>query len=324
MIISVVFTSCQESEERQVLNKASGLPGEIMLVITADHWNGMVGDSIKAGLMKPFPMILQLEPTFQVVFREPSDFSAIDRYHRNIIITEIGPDVEPGARQSTDRWARGQKIYTLKARDKDEFIALWGEYVESITTDIRKLDRERIADYVASVANFKANGELRENMDLEVNMHRDFNTIKLGADASSFLKERVQYLSGQPHEVKQGIVVYTYPYDRDSLLTPEKLNAKRDSVLGRMVQSVNDAPMRIETRLPPEYVRVAHDSLYAIEGRGLWRMDDPIQGGTFVSLTVVDEKNGRVVTVDGYVYSPQFDKRPLLLEMEAIIHSLRF
>ena len=100
-------------------------------------------------------------------------------------------------------------------------------------------------------------------------------------------------------------------------------NAKRNNVVGRLVQSVNYAPMTVEMRLPPTYTRVAHDSLYAIEGRGLWRMEDPIQGGTFVSLTVVDEENGRVVTVDGYVYSPQFDKRPLLLEIEALIYSLR-
>ena len=240
-----------------------------------------------------------------------------------IIITEIGPDVESGARQVLDRWARGQKIYTIKAKDRQEFISIWKEYAASISSDIRKLDRDRIASYVSTVVNFEANGALKETMDLQINMHRDFQAVKISAEVSSFLKERVQYLSGRPHEVKQGIVVYTYPYDRDSLLTPDNLNMKRDEVLGHLVQSVNDAPMRIEMRLPPTYIRVSHDSLYAIEGRGLWRMDDPIQGGTFVSLTVIDEKKGRVVTVDGYVYSPQFDKRPLLLEIEALIHSLK-
>ncbi len=267
-------------------------------------------------------MILQLEPTFNVIFKSPRDFNAIDRYHRNIIIAEIGPDVEPGARQAEDRWARGQKIYTFKAKDEEGFIALWNEYSESITNDIRKLDRNRIASYVNTIVNYDAKAKLRETMDLEVTMPRDFREVKIGPSASSFLKERVQYLSGKPHEVKQGIVVYSYPYDRDSLLTPDNLTAKRDEVLGRLIKSKYDAPMKVETRLPPTYARVAHDSLYAIEGRGLWRMDHPIQGGTFVSLMVVDEKKGRVVTVDGYVYSPQFDKRPLLLEIEAFIYSL--
>ena len=267
-------------------------------------------------------MILQLEPTFNVIFKSPGEFNAIDRYHRNIIIAEIGPNVEPGARQVEDRWARGQKIYTFKAKDEDGFISLWNEYAESVTNDIRKLDRDRLAAYISTVVNFEAKAKLRETMDLEITMYSDFKEVKSGRNASSFLKERVQYLSGKPHEVKQGIVVYSYPYDRDSLLTPDNLNSKRDNVLGRLIKSKYNAPMKVETRLPPTYARVAHDSLYAIEGRGLWRMDSPIQGGTFISLTVVDEKKGRVVTVDGYVYSPQFDKRPLLLEIESLIYSL--
>jgi len=293
-----------------------------MLVITMDNWNGVVGDSIRAELTEPFPMILQLEPTFNVIFKSPGEFNAIDRYHRNIIIAEIGPNVEPGARQVEDRWARGQKIYTFKAKDEDGFISLWNEYAESVTNDIRKLDRDRLAAYISTVVNFEAKAKLRETMDLEITMYSDFKEVKSGRNASSFLKERVQYLSGKPHEVKQGIVVYSYPYDRDSLLTPDNLNSKRDNVLGRLIKSKYNAPMKVETRLPPTYARVAHDSLYAIEGRGLWRMDSPIQGGTFISLTVVDEKKGRVVTVDGYVYSPQFDKRPLLLEIESLIYSL--
>lgn len=293
-----------------------------MLVISQDHWNGTVGDSIRAELIKPFPMILQLEPTFNVIFKSRKEFSATNRYHRNIIMVETGQDVEPEARQVTDRWALGQKIYTLQAKTDEELLALWDEYSESISKDIRTQDRKRIAAYVETVVNYDAKARLKETMDLELTMHRDFKERKIGSNASSFLKERVQYLSGRPHEVKQGLVVYTYPYDQDSLLTPENLNAKRNNVLGRLVQSANNAPMTVEMRLPPTYTRVAHDSLYAIEGRGLWRMDDPIQGGTFVSLTVVDEEKGRVVTVDGYVYSPQFDKRPLLLEIEAFIYSL--
>jgi hypothetical protein len=318
----MLFSSCEGDGQRQVLHKASGLPGEIMLVISQSHWKGAVGDSVRAELMKPFPMILQLEPTFQLIFKNPKSFSAVDRYHRNIIIVETGQDVEPGARQITDRWARGQKIYTLKAKTDEELISLWSEYSKSISKDIRTLDRERIAAYVKTIFQYEAKANLKENMGLELTMHSDFKEMKIGSQASSFLKERVQYVGGQPHDVKQGLVVYTYPYDQDSLLTPKNLNTKRNNVLGRYVKSVNHAPMTVEMRLPPTYTRVSHDSLYAIEGRGLWRMEDPIQGGTFVSLTVVDEKKGRVVTVDGYVYSPRFDKRPLLLEIEALIYSL--
>ena len=47
-------------------------------------------------------------------------------------------------------------------------------------------------------------------------------------------------------------------------------------------------------------------------------------GGPFVSITTLDTKNSRMITIDGYVFAPEFDKREYLREVEAIIKSAKF
>jgi hypothetical protein len=62
---------------------------------------------------------------------------------------------------------------------------------------------------------------------------------------------------------------------------------------------------------------------YAIEVRGLWDLENDFMGGPFISYTFLDEKNNRVVTLDGYIYYPNETKRTHLRELEAIFHSLK-
>jgi hypothetical protein len=63
---------------------------------------------------------------------------------------------------------------------------------------------------------------------------------------------------------------------------------------------------------------------YAVEMRGLWRVEHDFMGGPFVSYTFVDWRKNQIVTVFGYVYQPNKAKRNLLRQVEAIIYSTRF
>ena len=62
---------------------------------------------------------------------------------------------------------------------------------------------------------------------------------------------------------------------------------------------------------------------YAFEARGLWEMEGDMMGGPFVSHARVDRPNGRVVVVEGFVYSPKGLKRDLIRKMEASLYTLK-
>jgi hypothetical protein len=70
--------------------------------------------------------------------------------------------------------------------------------------------------------------------------------------------------------------------------------------------------------------RIDFNGLFAVETRSLWRLENDFMGGPFVNYTFVDERSNKVVTIDGYVYAPNKPKRDLLIQMEAIAHSIKF
>jgi hypothetical protein len=81
--------------------------------------------------------------------------------------------------------------------------------------------------------------------------------------------------------------------------------------------------MTTEYRLPPSIETSELDGRFALETRGLWRVEGDFMGGPFLSYTLFDEENGQIVTLEGFVYAPDMDKRRLLFELEAIMNSLK-
>ena len=63
---------------------------------------------------------------------------------------------------------------------------------------------------------------------------------------------------------------------------------------------------------------------YAKELRGLWHVQGDFMGGPFVSYSMVDEHRNRVITIDGYVYAPKFDKREYLRQLHALALTVSF
>lgn len=82
--------------------------------------------------------------------------------------------------------------------------------------------------------------------------------------------------------------------------------------------------MTTEYYYEPEFKETSIDGKYAVEIRGLYKMNGAFMGGPFVSLTTFDEERGRIVTAEGFVFAPKFEKREYLREVEAVVKSLSF
>lgn len=127
------------------------------------------------------------------------------------------------------------------------------------------------------------------------------------------------------HDVQQGILIYDYPYTEDSTFTKSFLLAKRDSLLKKYMPGPTEGSfMTTEHYYEPELKETNQNGQYAVEMRGLFKMENAFMGGPFMSLTTYDEERGRIVTVEGFVFAPKFDKREYLREVEAVVKSLSF
>jgi len=120
-------------------------------------------------------------------------------------------------------------------------------------------------------------------------------------------------------------MIYTYPYVSDSTFDVEKLVEKRNYYTQKYIEGTNEGSYMLSYK---EYVpiqkEVSLNGVYLNELRGLWYMHRDFMGGPFINYSLVDEKNNRIICIDGYVYSPKFDKREFLREQEALIKSITF
>ena len=60
-----------------------------------------------------------------------------------------------------------------------------------------------------------------------------------------------------------------------------------------------------------------------LEMRGLWASVRDKMGGPFYSFTQLSSDSSNCITVDGFVYAPQEEKRDYLREVEAIVKSIQ-
>jgi hypothetical protein len=63
---------------------------------------------------------------------------------------------------------------------------------------------------------------------------------------------------------------------------------------------------------------------YAVETRGLWKVENNYMGGPFINYTMIDKANNKVLTLDGYIYFPNQDKKSYLRQLEAIFFAAKF
>jgi hypothetical protein len=73
-----------------------------------------------------------------------------------------------------------------------------------------------------------------------------------------------------------------------------------------------------------EITAEAYNGKYMSVARGLWYMenDDMFGGGPFVSHSIVDEENGKVIVVEAFVYAPNKAKGGFMRKLESSLYSL--
>ena len=59
------------------------------------------------------------------------------------------------------------------------------------------------------------------------------------------------------------------------------------------------------------------------ETRGTWEVKGDFMGGPFLNYIVKDTINKRILFIDGFIFSPSQRKRDNIVEIEAIIKSLK-
>lgn len=327
VVLLLALAGCEESDRSHVLPRYSGAPGEVLCVMNDALYEGRAGDILHEHLTAYQPLLPQGEPIFDLVKLNHSQVNNITRYHRNILFVYVSENLDEETRVEAqrNRWASEQMVISIYARTVDQLDSLMKENGPSIVQKFNEYERKRLQ----SNFQFKAHATLVDSLmphELNLTLPRGSEIVAHEDNFVWIRRQRERNVSGTMHDILQGVLVYYRPYSSDSAFTQTQILQVRDSVLKRHVPGPSAGSyMTTEYLLPPVSEAFEWNGNYAVETRGLWKVAEGApMGGPFISLSVLDEERQRVITAEGFVFAPKFNKREYLREVEAMIYSLDF
>ena len=318
LAFSLLFVSC---EKGRFLTSITGSPFEVLVVANNDIWKSNIGHQLLDSLTTPMRGMPQREPSLSISHCTENQFTSMLKPTRNILIVQIDSAHYTKANLivSKNKWARPQYIAKLVAPCKDSIASFLTNRGGQITEFFVQAEREREIAYLRKKYNRQLSRMVYEKLGMQINVPSTLTLYKWSEDSSAI------WLSTGATNVRQDLVIYTYPYTNTSQLTLENLNAKRDSVLKTLIPGpVDGSYMGTEYRVSPPEMKVLNlEGKFCAEIKGLWRVQGKtMMGGPYVSHTMVEETTNRIVTIEGFVYAPQQSKRNAIRQIEAATYTL--
>ena len=315
VVIFIVFF-LQSCEDNKVVYKpeSSARINSITVVVDNDNWNNTIGDIIRNLYADEYEGLPQIEERFTLKQMPYEAFSGFSRSSRNIIF--INKKSNPEFFFEVDKYARPQIYLEIK-----------GNSIKSILEQIDKSKTEAINKFT--------NGEIEENKRRilksplkDTSAMEDF-LIDMKMPSAYSLYKQDQNLIWYQKQIQSGhsnIIVTELASQKNIFdYNIPNLIKLRDSIGEIFLPGRNPESFMIsEKEYLPYQKKVSYYGIKMLETRGTWEVKGDFMGGPFLNYLIEDKLNDRVLFIEGFVFAPSKRKRDNIIEIEAIVKSLKF
>lgn len=314
--ISVILAvACNHTETKLT---SSGEPGEVIVVIEKSNWEGPIGAILRETLESDYPFLPQREPRYSLINITHNAFSNLFQAHRNIIIVNIDKDAAPGITSKYNVWAKPQCVIYIDAIDKQSALTMLSQKKDEMLKTIEQAERNRV------IANSKKYEETR--IAPEVNAMADGSPHFPTGYAIKKKTKNFIWVTYDTQYSSQGIFVYKTPYKggKDAL-SLDNIIQRRNEVLKNNVPGMfENTYMTTSSFATPAIEYLKHDGREIAQIRGLWEVENDFMGGPFISHSFYSPDGKYIITIEGFVYAPKYNKREYLRQVESIIYSFEW
>jgi hypothetical protein len=335
------FLGCNQSvvERATHLPQSGGRLGEVVVLSDKGTLDSSFKETINQFFNQPFWGVPLSEPIYRVVFSTPEGFKGYFKTHKNLLVlthqgnlemlkNALDPlnvedlskfiDSDNNFIPQKNIWAKNQSIQFVLGKNKLELL-------ENLQNGKAKL-LERMEQQEFQNSKFKLIGtnERKDSIYQRLMAERSFgirfpSTYRLAVNKNDFI-----WIRKETRKYEFGIFIYEEPYMSDNQLTIDYISRLRNSktkqyVLGSMKNSF----MIIDPNIPLQSKTVMINGNNAIKTGGWWSLVSDFMGGPFLSYTILDEKNNRVITIEGNIYGPNENKVEVLRELEIILNTFK-
>lgn len=323
----VLLTSaCEEGNKQSYLPGNSGNQGELLIVAPTSFWNDSDADFLRNAMLTLYPSLPAAEPFFTSVEVKQEGFSDLFKTHRNILEFRIDHTNQTSIAIKRNVYAKQQTFVIVTLNKIGDLKSLAEHHFTQILWEFHNAELSRLESRNKAFGKPELNEKVKSLTGLEITLQQDFEIAKESPGFLWLRCDRQKPIGGYQHQINQGILIYSRPYTDTADFSNSSLEVWKNEVNKTHIEGPNSSYMNISYRLyPPEFKTITFHNQAAKEMRGLWRMEDGkgvFMGGPFYSLAFYNPENGLQYMIEGYVYGPQFNKRALMREIEAIVKSV--
>jgi hypothetical protein len=296
ILFFAVLISCDSGEDKKTLKEANGRINHLLVVMKNSEWQGEMGDALRKILAEPVMGLPQPESLFE--------------------ITQV-PRESFGFTVASNVYAAPQRIITITGTNEAAIIEAFKKHSKEIITvfkdaDLKSVQRKILKKYwdPTKIATFNKQG-------YSLKIPRNYRKVE---DTGEFVWYRYHLDRGNSME----LIAYSVPITSEDDENGNNIVAIRDAIGAKYIPGeIEGSHMITEEAYAPHIFEVTLDGKKTFETKGKWEVKGMYMAGPFISYTVVDKPNNRLVVVEGLTYAPSINKRDYMFELEAILKTLK-
>ena len=212
-----------------------------------------------------------------------------------------------------------QFVIRITASSPESWVKTFESQRDGLKLLFDKNERARFQDFFRPTTDVKIVQQLKKRFGVSMNVPEGYF---IGIDKDDFM-----WIRKETDKMSMAFMIYELPYKDTADLNPDNIIRVRDSIVKKYIPGPIDGTYMTTDK---EFLTPVFETLpdfpagYAVETRGLWNVVGDFMAGPFVSYSIVNPENTKIITAEGWIYYPNKEKRDLLRQQESILYSLRF
>jgi len=317
LLFTVFFIYSCVTDNKTYKDSSSGKTCELMVVGNPEVWRN-ISTQVREIIARPIVGLPQREATFDVVFLPENSFNEMFKKHRNILMLNVDPKLQkPSVEYNEDVFSAPQFLIKINANSNSSIVNVIEANQDFL---IEKYHTSEIRRVISAYKGLE-NVQIKEVIKKEFNVDMVFpSNYYLAKKTDNFVWYR-----SETKEISQNVFIHYTNYTDTNMFSQKKILALRDTLTKKHIPGTFEGTyMKTASEIiTPQSKKIELDKKYCIETRGIWDVYKDFMGGAYINYTFVDPKNNRFYMIDGFVYAPKYEKRDYLLQIEAIIKSVK-
>jgi len=310
VLIPLLLLSCLKTDKQP--QPVSGKTNTISVIIDDQLWYGEVGDSIRNKFASPVWGLTQEEPLFTINQYPARLLEGFVTDSRSIIVVKkTNADKFEIIRSKT----LPHNTFRIYGKSVDDIICSIELNEAQIIKVIRDAEIQKIQEDNSKALLNPAILKNKFHINLQIPAGYEYMMHK-----KDFLWLKKDIISGNT-----SLLIYQIPLKRLKNKTNivSSIVRMRDSIGYNIKGREPNTEMITGEAYAPYFSTTILDGKKTYETKGTWELKNDFMTGPFINYAIVDEVYGRILVIEGFCYSPSNQERDLMLELEAIIKSVK-